>query len=165
MVSGGTNRIILACDYTDRSTVFLIEAVRNLYMMASRRPGIVLYSTSRIRTYDQIDIEQLHKLNLHTSVTYFVDYESKDVRDFLLQYRALFKAEPSRSAYSGYDLMKYFSTLAAKYGKRWHRALDKVDFTGLQSDFKLERTPSGSYVNTAVRRVIYNQDYSVSLVR
>ena len=165
MVSGGTNRIILACDYTDRSTVFLIEAVRNLYMMASRRPGIVLYSTSRIRTYDQIDIEQLHKLNLHTSVTYFVDYESKDVKDFLLQYRALFKAEPSRSAYSGYDLMKYFSTLAAKYGKRWHRALDKVDFTGLQSDFKLERTPSGSFVNTAVRRVIYNQDYSVSLVR
>ena len=165
MVSGGTNRIILACDYTDRSTVFLIEAVRNLYMMASRRPGIVLYSTSRIRTYDQIDIEQLHKLNLHTSVTYFVDYESKDVKDFLLQYRALFKAEPSRSAYSGYDLMKYFSTLAAKYGKRWHRALDKVDFTGLQSDFKLERTPSGSFVNTAVRRVIYNQDFSVSLVR
>ncbi|MBP5487916.1 MAG: LysM peptidoglycan-binding domain-containing protein [Bacteroidales bacterium] len=165
MVSGGTNRFILACDYTDRSTVFLIEAVRNLYMMASRRPGIILYSTSRIRTYDQIDVEQLHKLNMHTSVTYFVDYDSKDVKDFLLQYRALFKAEPSRSAYSGYDLMKYFSTLAAKYGKRWHRALDRVDFTGLQSDFKLERTPSGSFVNTAVRRVIYNQDYSVSLVR
>ena len=134
-------------------------------MMASRRPGIVLYSTSRIRTYDQIDIEQLHKLNLHTSVTYFVDYESKDVKDFLLQYRALFKAEPSRSAYSGYDLMMYFSTLAHKYGRRWPRALRKVEFQGLQSDFNLVKTDSGSYVNNAVRRVVYNPDYSITLVR
>ena len=165
MNSAGTSRIILACDYTDRSTVFLIEAVRNLYMLSSRRPNIVLYSTSKIRTYDQIDVEQLHKLNLHACVTYFVDYNSKDVKDFLLQYRALFMAEPSRSAYSGYDLMRYFSTLSYKYGKKWPKALDRVDFTGLQSDFKLERTASGSFINTAVRRVVYNPDYSVSLVR
>ena len=165
MTPSGSNRIVLACDFTDKSTVFLIEAVRNLYMMASRRSGIILYSTSKIRTYDQIDVEQLHKLNLHTSVTYFVDYSSKEVRDFLLQYRALYNAEPSRSAYSGYDLVKYFSTLAAKYGKKWPRALDKVEFTGLQSDFKLERTPGGGFVNNAVRRVVYNQDYSVTLVK
>ena len=165
MAGTGTTRVILACDFNERSTVFLIEAVRHLYLMATRRSNIVLYSTSRIRTYDQIDVEQLHRLNLHACVTYFVDYDSKDVKNFLLQYRALFKAEPSRSAYSGYDLMKYFSTLAAKYGNRWHRALDKVEFTGLQSDFKLERTASGSFVNNAVRRVVYNPDYSISLVR
>ena len=165
VTNSGTNRIILACDYNERSTVFLIEAIRHLYLMAGRSNGTILYSTSRIRTYDQIDVEQLHKLNLHASVTYFVDYDSKDVKDFLLQYRALFKAEPSRSAYSGYDLMKYFSTLASKYGNKWYKALDRVDFTGLQSDFKLERTPSGSFVNNAVRRVVYNPDFSISLVR
>ena len=165
MGGSGTTRVILACDFNERSTVFLIEAVRNLYLMATRRSDIILYSTSRIRTYDQIDVEQLHRLNLHACVTYFVDYDSKDVKNFLLQYRALFKAEPSRSAYSGYDLMKYFSTLAAKYGNRWHRALDKVEFTGLQSDFQLERTASGSFVNNAVRRVVYNPDYSITLVR
>ena len=165
MTSTGSNRIVLACDFTDRSTVFLIEAVRNLYMMATRRSGIILYSTSKIRTYDQIDVEQLHKLNLHACVTYFVDYSSKDVRNFLLQYRALFNAEPSRSAYSGYDLVKYFSTLASKYGKKWPRALDRVEFTGLQSDFDLQRTPGGGFVNNAVRKVVYNSDYSVTLVR
>ena len=165
VTNSGTNRIILACDYNERSTVFLIEAIRHLYLMAGRSNGTILYSTSRIRTYDQIDVEQLHKLNLHASVTYFVDYDSKDVKDFLLQYRALFKAEPSRSAYSGYDVMKYFSTLAAKFGNKWYKGLDRVEFTGLQSDFKLERTPSGSFVNNAVRRVVYNPDFSISLVR
>lgn len=163
MTSSGSNRIVLACDFTDKSTVFLIEAVRNLYMMSSRRSGIILYSTSRIRTYDQIDVEQLHRLNLHACVTYYVDYGAKDVQNFLLQYRALFNAEPSRSAYCGYDLVKYFSTLASKYGKKWPRALDKVDYTGLQSDFKLERVPGGGFVNNAVRRVVYNPDFSVTL--
>ena len=165
MTAQGTNRIVLACDYTERSTVFLIEALRNLYMSASKNTSIVLYSTSKIRTYDQIEVEQLHKVNLHTSVTYFVDYDSKDVQDFLLQYRALYNTEPSRSAYSGYDLMMYFSTLAHKYGKKWPRALHKVDYKGLQSDFNLVKTPSGSYVNNAVRRVVYNPDYSITLVR
>lgn len=165
MTSTGSNRIVLACDFTDKSTVFLIEAVRNLYMRTGRNSGIVLYSTSKIRTYDQIEVEQLHKVNLHASVTYYVDYDSKEVKDFVLQYRALFGAEPSRSAYSGYDLMKYFSTLASKYGRKWPKALDRVDYSGLQSDFKLARTNSGSYVNNAVRRVVYNPDYSVSLVR
>ncbi len=165
MTSQGTNRIVLACDYTDRSTVFLIEALRNLYMVSSRNTPVVLYSTSKIRTYDQIEVEQLHKVNLHACVTYFVDYDSKDVKDFLLQYRALYNAEPSRSAYSGYDLMMYFSTLAYKYGRRWPRALLKVEFQGLQSDFNLVRTDSGSYVNNAVRRVVYNPDYSITLVR
>ncbi len=167
MTTQGINRVVLACDFTERSTVFLLEVVRNLYMTASssKATQIVLYSTSRIRTYDQIDVEQLHRLNLHACVTYFVDYNSQDVKDFLLQYRALYNAEPSRSAYSGYDLMKYFSTLANKYGKRWPRALNRVDYSGLQSDFKLEKTSSGSYINNAVRRVVYNPDFSISLVR
>lgn len=162
---GGTNRVVLACEYTEKSTVFLIEALRNLYMASSKNNEIVLYSTSRIRTYDQIEVEQLHKVNLHASVTYFVDYNNKKVSDFLLQYRALYNTEPSRSAYSGYDLMSYFSTLAHKYGKRWPRALRKVEFSGLQSDFNLVRTPSGSYINNAVRRVVYNPDFSVTLIR
>ena len=165
MITGGVNRIVLACDYTERSTVFLIEALRNLYMISSKSNQVVLYSTSKIRTYDQIEVEQLHKVNLHTSVTYAVDYDSKEVKDFLLQYRALYNTEPSRSAYSGYDLMKYFSTLAHKFGKKWPKALDRVDYNGLQSDFKLVRTPSGSYVNNAVRRVVYNPDYSVSILK
>ncbi len=165
MTSQGVNRIVLACDYTERSTVFLIEALRNLYMASGRNGSIILYSTSRIRTFDQIEVEQLHKVNLHASVTYFVDYNSKNVKDFLLRYRALYNAEPSRSAYSGYDLMMYFSSLASKYGQKWPKALHKMDFNGLQSDFNLERTPSGSYVNRAVRRVVYNPDFSVTMVR
>ena len=160
MTGTGTNRVIIASD----SKAFVIEVVRLLYLVSSQKKDIVLYSTSRLRTYDEIDIEQLHSLNLHASVSYFVDYDSKDVQDFLMKYRALYNTEPSRSAFQGYDLMNYFSTLGTN--QNWNRdGLGKIEGKGLQSDFHLIQTSRGGYVNNAVRRVVYEQDYSVVKVK
>ncbi len=160
MTGTGTNRVIIASD----SKAFVIEVVRLLYLVSSQKKDIVLYSTSRLRTYDEIDIEQLHSLNLHASVSYFVDYDSKDVQEFLMKYRALYNTEPSRSAFQGYDLMNYFSTLGTN--QNWNRdGLGKTEGKGLQSDFHLTQTGRGGYVNNAVRRIVYEQDYSVVKVK
>jgi len=160
MTDNGTNRVIIASD----SKAFVIEVVRLLYLVSSQKKGIVLYSTSKLRTYDEIDIEQLHSLNLHASVSYFVDYDSKDVQEFLMEYRALYNTEPSRSAFQGYDLMNYFSKLGSN--QNWNsNGLGKTEGKGLQSDFNLIQTSRGGYVNNAVRRVVYERDYSVVKVK
>lgn len=159
MTGTGTNRVVIASD----SKAFVIEVVRLLYLVSSQKKDIVLYSTSRLRTYEEIDIEQIHNLNLHTSVSYFVDYDSKDVQDFLMEYRALYNTEPSRSAFQGYDLMNYFSKLGAE---NWNRdGYGKTEGKGLQSDFNLVKTSRGGYVNNAVRRVVYERDYSVVKIK
>ena len=160
MTRTGTNRIITASD----SEAFVIEVVRNLFLLSHNGYDIVLYSTSKIRSFDTIDIEQLHDINLHVSVSYFIDYGSADVRHFLMEYRALFNAEPNQFAFQGYDLMKVMSTLRAKYGRNWDRALVKTQIRGLQSDFDFVRTDRGGYQNKAVRRIIYAPDYSIRLV-
>lgn len=159
MTGTGTNRVVIASD----SKAFVIEVVRLLYLVSSQKKDIVLYSTSRLRTYEEIDIEQLHSLNLHASVSYFVDYDSKDVQEFLMEYRALYNTEPSRSAFQGYDLMNYFSKLGAE---NWNRdGYGKTEGKGLQSDFHLVKTSRGGYVNNAVRRVVYERDYSVVKIK
>lgn len=160
MTDHGTNRVVVASD----SKAFVIEVVRLLYLISSQKKVIVLYSTSKLRTFEEIDVEQLHTLNLHSSVSYFVDYDSKDVQDFLMKYRALYGAEPSRTAFQGYDLMKFFTTINSEYGRKWDKS-DDLKGTGLQSDFRLMKTSRGGYVNEAVRRVVYNSDYTVNLVR
>lgn len=160
MTDRGTNRVVIASD----NKAFLIEVTRLMYMLSSQKKDIVLYSTSKLRTYEEIDVEQLHALNLHSSVSYFVDYDSKDVQNFLMKYRAIYGTEPSRSAFQGYDLMRFFTTLNAEHGREWNRS-GKQEGSGLQSDFNLVKTGRGGYVNEAVRRVVYNQDYSVTLVR
>lgn len=159
MTGTGTNRVVIASD----SKAFVIEVVRLLYLVSSQKKDIVLYSTSRLRTYEEIDIEQLHSLNLHASVSYFVDYDSKDVQEFLMEYRALYNTEPSRSAFQGYDLMNYFSKLGSE---NWRSdGYGKTEGKGLQSDFHLVKTSRGGYVNNAVRRVVYERDYSVVKIK
>ncbi len=160
MTDTGTNRVVIASD----SKAFVIEVVRLLYLVSSQKKDIVLYSTSKLRTFEEIDVEQLHALNLHSSVSYHVDYDSKDVQDFLMKYRAIYGTEPSRTAFQGYDLMKFFATMNFEYGRRWDRC-GSIKGSGLQSDFNLVKTDRGGYVNEAVRRVVYEPDYSVRLLR
>lgn len=159
MTDSGTNRVVIASD----NKAFVIEVTRLLYLISSQKKDIVLYSTSKLRTFEEIDIEQLHTLNLHSSVSYYVDYDSKDVQDFLMKYRAIYGTEPSRTAFQGYDLMSFFTALNSEHGRRWEDS--GRNGSGLQSDFKLVKTDRGGYVNEAVRRVVYNSDYSVNLVR
>lgn len=161
MTTSGANRIITASD----SEAFLIEVVRNLYLLAHNSYDIVLYSTSRIRTFDTIDIEQLHSVNLHVSVSYFIDYDAPAVQEFIMDYRALFNADPSQFAFQGYDLMKGLTVLCSKYGRNWDRAFNRMKVQGLQSDLEFVRTDRGGYVNKAVRRIVYARDYSINLVR
>ena len=160
MTDNGTNRVVVASD----SKAFVIEVVRLLYLISSQKKEIVLYSTSKLRTFEEIDVEQLHTLNLHSSVSYFVDYDSKDVQNFLMKYRALYGTEPSRTAFQGYDLMKFFTTTHSEYGSKRDKS-GNLKGTGLQSDFNLVKTSRGGYVNDAVRRIVYNPDYSVNLIR
>ena len=165
MTTTGTNRIVLACSYNRSDRSFLSTTVRNLYAMLGKKADIVLYGTARLRTYDEIDVENLHKLKLHLCVQYYTENNSAAVERFNTAYRSLFNGEPSRSSYSGYDLMKYFTMLAAKYGDNWPKGMEKVRFSGLQSDFDLHRTDSGSYVNHAVRRVLYMTNFTTKLVK
>ncbi|MDI9552010.1 MAG: LysM peptidoglycan-binding domain-containing protein [Bacteroidales bacterium] len=161
MTTSGTNRIITASD----SEAFLIEVVRNLYLLAHNSYDIVLYSTSRIRTFDTIDIEQLHSVNLHVSVSYFIDYNAPAVQKFIMDYRALFNAEPNQFAFQGYDLMKGLTVLRSRYGRNWDRAFNRMKVQGLQSDLEFVKTDRGGYVNKAVRRIVYARDYSINLVK
>ena len=162
MAAKGTTRIIIASD----SEAFAIEVVRNLYLLSKNGTRLALYSTSKIRSFDTIDLEQLHNVNLHVSTSYYVDYDSDEVKRFLLDYRALYNAEPSQFSFQGYDLMKCLSTLASRYGKKWEKHLDDVRLQGMQADFKFVRTAeNGGYVNKAVRRLEYRPDYSIRLVR
>ncbi len=157
----GTTRVIMVSD----SEAFAIEVVRNIYLLRSKDIAAELYTTSKIRTFDTIDIEQLHKTGLHVSSSYFVDYTSARVQEFILAYRELYGAEPTQFAFQGYDLMTYFATVANKYGRRWERGMKRISMSGLQADFDLERTARGGYVNKAVRRMVYEPDYTVKSVR
>ena len=161
LTKGGVNRIIVASE----KEAFVSDLVRNVGILLGRGYKIVLYAPSRVRTFETIDSSLYHQCFLHICSPYFADYDAENVKAFVRSYRALYRTEPSQFAFQGYDLTRYFASLVAKYGNRWTRALGQVDGSGIHTDFHFVPARNGSYRNTAIRRIVYNTDYSTELVR
>lgn len=161
MTESGTNRVYIASD----SEAFVNDVVRNLNLMIHKKYEVVLYAPSRIRSYETIEVENFHNTSLKVSTGYYIDYEDPRVQEFLLKYRALFNAEPTQFAFQGYDLAKYFIGMTSKYGNRWMNRLEASDTSMLQSTFRFRKDGNGGYVNTGVRRIVYNDGWIISKVR
>lgn len=161
MAPEGVNRIYIASE----SEAFVNDVVRNLNLMLLENFSIVLYAPSKIRSFETIEVEHFHKTSMHVSLTYYINYEDKAVKDFLLKYRALYNTEPTQFAFQGYDIGRYFISLCQKYGKTWPEKLEANEKAMLQSTFKCMKQGTGGYVNNGVRRIVYGQGWSVDQVK
>lgn len=156
-----TNRVLVISE----SEAFVNDLVRNLNLLIHEDYRIVLYGPSKLRSFETIDVEDYHNVNLHLAMSYYVDYDSPEVQDFLLKYRALYNTEPGPFAFQGYDLMHYFVKVCAKYGTGWGEFIENEDTARLlQSDFKFRRFGEGGLENIGIRRLVYGPDYSVKLL-
>lgn len=162
MTKTGTNRVII----NSESEAFVNDAVRNLDMLVYRKYNVVLYSPSKIRSFETIDIENLHNLKTRVSTSYFIDYESPEVRHFLMEYRALYNTEPTQFSFQGYDLAYFFIKMKSTYGKKWMENVARMGNTAMmQTDFLFRELGNGGYVNEGVRRIVYGPDYSIRIVK
>ena len=157
MTIEGTNRVIIASE----SEAFVNDVVRNLNLTIHNKFKVVLYAPAKIRTFETIEIENFHNTNLHASLTYYIDYENPEVKQFIKKYRALFQTEPTQFAFQGYDVAKYFLGLCAKYGDSWMQHVE--DAAMLQSTFDLQTTENGGYSNGGIRRIVYGSEYTVTV--
>ena len=162
MTKTGTNRVII----NSESEAFVNDAVRNLDMLVYRKYNVVLYSPSKIRSFETIDVENLHNLKTRISTAYYIDYDSPAVRRFLLEYRALYNTEPTQFSFQGYDLAYFFIKMKATYGNGWMDKVSKMANTPMmQTDFLFREAGNGGYVNDGVRRIVYEPDYRIRIVK
>lgn len=161
MTKTAVNRVIIASE----SEAFVNDAVRNLNLIVHNKYNVVLYAPSKIRSFETIEIENLHNTSLHTSLSYHIDYNDENTRAFLAKYRAMFGTEPTQFAFQGYDLTKYFAEIIAKYPEDWMSHLRDTDIEMLQSRAKFHQTASGSFINQGTRRIIYGKGYSIDAIK
>lgn len=161
MTAIGTNRVIIASE----SEAFVNDVVRNLNILIYNKLNVVLYAPARIRNFETIEVENLHKAAAHVSLGYLIDYDSQQVKDFLLKYRALYNTEPTQYAFQGYDIASYFIGMCGKYGAQWARKLDDSQTQMLQSTFRYVPVENGGYVNKGIRRIVYGDNWSVTKTR
>ena len=161
MTETGTNRVLIASE----SEAFVNDVIRNLNILVYNKRNVAVYAPSKIRNFETIEVENLHNTAVHVSLGYLIDYDSQQVKNFLLKYRALYNVEPSQYAFQGYDVATYFISMYSKYGSRWNKKLDEEERQLLQSTFDFIPVEEGGYINNGVRRVVYGNRWSVTKVR
>ena len=159
MTKDGVNRVIIASE----SEAFVNDAVRNLNLIVHKKYNLVLYAPAKIRTFETIEVENFHNTSLHTSLTYYIDYNDKDVQTFLLRYRAMFEAEPTQFSFQGYDIAKHFFGLISENGEYWITHLEN-NAEMLQNSFKFSTNGNSGHVNNGIRRIVYDKNYSIIAV-
>ncbi len=155
------NRVVVATE----SEAFMGDVVRNLGIMQSKGYRIVMYAPSKVRTFDTIEGTAYHDAALHISTAYHVDYSDPQVERFVHEYRALFRTEPSQFAFQGYDIARYFVVRCIRYGNDWTRRLGMERSSGLHTDFLFISDENGNNHNRAVRRILFEPDYTTSLIK
>lgn len=158
MTNEGFNRVVIASE----SEAFVNDVVRNLNLIEYQKYEVILYTSSKIRNFETIEVDNIHNTSLHTSLSYYINYDDPRVMSFLMRYRALFNAEPSQFAFQGYDIAAYFIELVNKYGENWVEKIDEGKKKMLQSTFDFMKTPDGGYINNGVRRIVYGDKWSVN---
>ena len=156
MTRTGNNRIIIESE----SEAWVNDLVRNLTIL-SRRAKIILYSPSKIRSFESIDAESLYTNSLHVCLSYNINYDRPEVKNFLLKYRAIFHTEPTLFAFQGYDIATYFINLVNQYGYEWREKLEETPMQGLQATFDFHKKENNSVINEGVRRIEYLPDGEV----
>ena len=161
MTATGVNRVVIASE----SEAFVNDVVRNLSILLYNKLNVVLYAPARIRNFETIEVENLHKTAAHISLGYLIDYDSQQVKNFLLKYRALYNTEPTQYAFQGYDIATYFIGMCGRYGSHWSRKIDDGQTQMLQSTFMFVPAENGGYINQGIRRLVYGDDWSVIKTR
>ena len=161
MTATGVNRVIIGSD----NEAFVNDVIRNLNLLVYNKLNIMLYGTSKIRSFETIEAENFHNTSMKVSLGYHIDYDNALVKNFLLKYRALFNTEPTQYAYQGYDIARYFISLCFRYGNRWPEMLEQSEMEMLQSSFRFDTIEEGGHINTGVRRIAYGKDWIVEKVR
>ena len=162
MNQNAANRVLVMSE----SEAFVNDVVRNLNLLIHSEYDVVLYGPSKIRSFETIEVDNLHNTRLHTSIAYYVDYDDPAVMDFVRKYRALYNTEPTPYAFQGYDIASYFLGMVSEYGKGWTARLETNEKEMLQADFRfIKEEGKKGCVNSGIRRIVYGPDYSITLLK
>ncbi len=131
-----------------------LSQVLPIINMLGEKKNISLFGFPEWQTYQSIS-KDLFRLNTYIPSSFFVDYKSANVKNYLRKYRHFYNAEPANTVpqYSllGYDIVMYFSEALAKYGHDFAKELEQFNPELLQMNFKFKQiNENGGFYNSNV---------------
>jgi hypothetical protein len=128
----------------------------------SRDFDITIFGLNDWQGFANLEVEYLHNMELHYASPFFIDYESRNVRNFVRGFRESYKTDPSHYGFMGYDIMFYFLQAMKNYGRDFHECLPIIRTELLQADFLFRKTDyRNGFENNGISIVVYDKDLNI----
>ncbi len=147
------------------SQIFIINLLTKLQPLTKKYKIIIAGMPSWKKFENNIEIEYLHNLNMHSFLPFFADYVNINVKNFVLNYRSNYKCEPSKFSFLGFDTGLYFLNALKNYGHNFQECLPNLEINLLQANFNFVKLgEKGGYENNGIYILHYNQENDIKIV-
>ena len=141
------------------------ETLQNLQSL-SEKYVLKVFGYPVMRGLNNLEPRYLFDLNILVYSPFWIDYSSKEVKQFNADFREKFLTEPNEMSYAwlGYDITYYFLSGLAIHGKDFlsHPEMHNPKLLETEFDFRRKSMNDG-FENQKLYPVRYSKDYEVRL--
>lgn len=120
-----------------------------------------LFGMEEWQSFESIDINWLHSVNLHISASTFIDHDSTIVRDFIRDFRDQYKTDPSEQAFLGFDLAYTYLSGLMEFGTGLPGNMGRLETEGLHLNTRMEQVEEGSGFENGYYYILKYQDFDL----
>lgn len=139
--------------------LFVADYARRLMALVDRN-DIILCGMPGWQEFQSLESATLVRLKYHSFSNSFIDYEDRNVTEFIKAFRKSYKTEPGDFAFQGYDIGSYFLEALLLYGREFSACTSQFHKKCLQTSFYFNRKDGEGFSNSWLNIFKY-EDYRV----
>jgi len=171
----------VSADFQDKLNQSMTDQKENVFIIPSESEAFVsdflshlialttyynykvkVYGFPRWQRFKNVPIDYFYKLNVNLFTPYFVNYNRKDVKRFVDDYRHYYRSEASQYSFQGYDIGLYFLKALKNYGIDFKYCLQNLNVDLLQSNYRFVQSNSvDGFDNQSIYLIRYTQDFDI----
>ena len=141
---------------------FVTDVVTNLNTLSKQDYDIRVFGYSHWQDFVNLNPEYFYNLKANLFTPFHVNYNKPVVKQTIKRYRKLFKTEPTKYVFHGFDIGYYFFKALHKYGDNLQSCLHNYNPELCQSNFLFYREKNSlGLENISIYVLEYHTDYSI----
>lgn len=107
----------------------------------------ILFGLPRWDQFEGMDYQYMEKVKGHIFVPSWINYEDPAVKRIVSQFRDIYKTEPEKLAFQGYDIAWYFLQALKQYGTHFSDCLMEISIKPFLTHYKFRRVDGNGWEN------------------
>ncbi len=122
---------------------------------------ITVYGNENWDDMDAISVLNRNKYHVHFPASTFINYEDQALQRWIESYRKIYKSEPGKFAFIGYDVMKYYGAGLKQFGRAFPNHLNEISTRLYANGFDYYKTSNESGFENQSVMIISTVEYEL----